>query len=403
MSRGVGIWMAVLAVAVGCSHAAPVQDDEVKHITEFRLNREDVVEVSVWKEPELSRTVPIRPDGKITLPLLGDVKAEGLTPRELEATVQKQLASLVRDPHVTVIVHDVNGQRVFVTGMVGYPGAFPLRNRMGVLQALASSLEDALRAARQRSARTVEPLQHLGCVGHDEPRGRRRRRCSRVGGEIAEWRVLLVTDGRDHRHATRGDGAHEALVAERQEVLEAAAASREHDDVHVGHFTDLAQRVDHRGHREGALDVRFGDDDPRRRKARRDRRENVALGRRVVAGHEPDSARHERQRALPLEHAFGSELLLQPLERGEMVADPEALDRQSAHAEVALCLEQLRSAEHVHALAVGQVEPQRVEARPRDRDAETSPVRRILEREEDRCPARVAPELGHLALDPDRR
>jgi len=62
---------------------------------------------------------------------------QGLTPRELEATVQKQLASLVRDPHVTVIVHDVNGQRVFVTGMVGHPGAFPLRNSMGVLQALA--------------------------------------------------------------------------------------------------------------------------------------------------------------------------------------------------------------------------------------------------------------------------
>ena len=86
-----------------------------------------------------------------------------------------------------------------------------------------------------------------------------------------------------------------------------------------------------------------------------------------------------------------------------MVADPEALDRQSAHAEVALCLEQLRSAEHVHALAVGQVEPQRVEARPCDRDAETRSVRRILEREEDGCPARVAAELGHLALDPDRR
>ena len=98
MSRVVAFSMAVLAVSVGCSHAGPVQDDEVKHITEFRLSREDVVEVSVWKEPELSRTVPIRPDGKITLPLLGDVKAEGLTPRELEATVQKQLASLVRDP-----------------------------------------------------------------------------------------------------------------------------------------------------------------------------------------------------------------------------------------------------------------------------------------------------------------
>jgi polysaccharide export outer membrane protein len=69
--------------------------------------------------------------------LLGDVKAEGLTPHELEATVQKQLAGLVRDPRVTVIVHDVNGLRVYVTGMVARPGAFPLRNSMGVLQALA--------------------------------------------------------------------------------------------------------------------------------------------------------------------------------------------------------------------------------------------------------------------------
>src|SRR5881397_743580 len=120
MSRSVGIWMAMAAVAVGCSHAAAVQDDEVKHITEFRLSREDVVEVSVWKEPELSRTVPIRPDGKITLPLLGDVQAEGLKPAELEQNVAKALASYVRDPRVTVIVHDVNGSKVYVTGMVAH-------------------------------------------------------------------------------------------------------------------------------------------------------------------------------------------------------------------------------------------------------------------------------------------
>src|SRR5207245_9559148 len=103
----------------------------------YVIGSEDVLDVSVWKEPDLSRTVPVRPDGKISLPLLGDVKAEGLTPQELETKVQKQLATLVRDPHVTVIVHDVNGPRVYVTGMVGKPGAFPLRNTMGVLQALA--------------------------------------------------------------------------------------------------------------------------------------------------------------------------------------------------------------------------------------------------------------------------
>lgn len=137
MSRSVAFWMAAALVAAGCAHHAPQEDDQVQQISDFRLSKEDIVEVSVWKEPELSRTVPVRPDGKITLPLIGDLQAEGLRPQELEANVQKQLASLVRDPRVTVIVHDVNGSKVFVTGMVAHPGAFPLRNKLNVLQALA--------------------------------------------------------------------------------------------------------------------------------------------------------------------------------------------------------------------------------------------------------------------------
>ena len=141
MSLSSNWWLgpaAALAVlGPGCAHHGGSQPDEAQKVQEFRLAKEDVVEVSVWKEPELSRTVPVRPDGKITLPLLGDVQAEGLRPQELEASVQKQLTGLVRDPHVTVIVHDVNGSRVYVTGMVTRPGVFPLRSRMTVLQALA--------------------------------------------------------------------------------------------------------------------------------------------------------------------------------------------------------------------------------------------------------------------------
>jgi polysaccharide biosynthesis/export protein len=138
MARGVGFSMVVLAMAVtACGHNAVREDDQVQQMTEFRMSREDVIEVSVWKEPELSRTVPVRPDGKITLPLIGEMQAEGLKPAELEANVQKALTPLVRDPRVTVIVHDVNGAKVFVTGMVGHPGAFPLRSSMNVLQALA--------------------------------------------------------------------------------------------------------------------------------------------------------------------------------------------------------------------------------------------------------------------------
>jgi len=128
---------ALLALGAGCAHHDAMQQDEVQQIQEYRLAKEDVVEISVWKEPELSRTVPVRPDGKITLPLVGDLRAEGLTPAELEKSVQDKLSPLVRDPRVTVIVHDVNGSRVFVTGMVTHPGAFPLRSHMTVLQALA--------------------------------------------------------------------------------------------------------------------------------------------------------------------------------------------------------------------------------------------------------------------------
>ena len=137
MARNVALWIAAAAFAAGCAHHGPVSDDAVQQMSEFRLSKEDVVEVSVWKEPELSRTVPIRPDGKITLPLIGDVEAEGLRPQDLEANVQKQLSGLVRDPRVTVIVHDVNGAKVYVAGQVAHPGAFPLRSQMNVLQALS--------------------------------------------------------------------------------------------------------------------------------------------------------------------------------------------------------------------------------------------------------------------------
>jgi polysaccharide export outer membrane protein len=138
MARVVSFSMILAAVAAtGCAHHSASAEDEVARISEYKLSLEDVVEVTVWKEPELSRTVPIRPDGKITLPLIGDVKAEGLRPADLEMLVAKQYASLVRDPRVTVIVHDVNGAKVYVTGQVMHSGAFPLRSTMNVLQALA--------------------------------------------------------------------------------------------------------------------------------------------------------------------------------------------------------------------------------------------------------------------------
>jgi len=93
----------------------------------------------VWKEPDMTRTVPVRPDGKISLPLINDVQASGSTPQQLAATVTDKLRKYVQEPQVTVIVTAINSQRVFVVGEVLRAGAFPLIPGMTVLQALSSA------------------------------------------------------------------------------------------------------------------------------------------------------------------------------------------------------------------------------------------------------------------------
>ena len=99
----------------------------------------DVLDVNVWKEPDVSRTVPVRPDGKISLPLLNDVQAAGLTPMELQAEVTKGLKGFISNPQVTIIVTQINSRRVYVLGEVAHPGAFAMLPHMTVLQALSSA------------------------------------------------------------------------------------------------------------------------------------------------------------------------------------------------------------------------------------------------------------------------
>ena len=106
-------------------------------MTEYRIGREDVLEVVVWREPELTRVMPVRPDGRIALPLAGEMEAAGLTPAELQAKVKDALAPYVKDVAVAVLVREINGPRFFVLGEVPRPGGFPLRGAMTVTQALA--------------------------------------------------------------------------------------------------------------------------------------------------------------------------------------------------------------------------------------------------------------------------
>lgn len=103
----------------------------------YIIGAEDVLTVNVWKEPDMSKTVPVRPDGMISLPLLGEIKASGYTPVQLQDLVAESMKKLVSDPQVTVIVEKVSSLSFNIVGEVTHPGYFPLTRRMTVLDALA--------------------------------------------------------------------------------------------------------------------------------------------------------------------------------------------------------------------------------------------------------------------------
>ena len=105
----------------------------------YKIGPQDVLRVDVWKETEISRSVPVRPDGKISLPLLNDVQAAGLTAMELANTISEGLKKFINNPQVTVTVAEINSRRVYVTGEVTRPGAYPLLPNMTALQALTSA------------------------------------------------------------------------------------------------------------------------------------------------------------------------------------------------------------------------------------------------------------------------
>ena len=106
---------------------------------EYKIGPQDVLRIDVWKEDQLTRIVPVRPDGKVTLPLLNDVQAAGLTPMRLADVISDGLKKYINGPQVTVTVTEINSRRIYVTGEVARAGAFPLLPSMTVLQALSSS------------------------------------------------------------------------------------------------------------------------------------------------------------------------------------------------------------------------------------------------------------------------
>ena len=106
-------------------------------VADYQIGPEDVLDISVWKNPELSRKVPVRPDGKISLPLVNDIQAAGLTPSELRRQIATKLAEFVPTPEVSVVVQEVQSLKVSVVGAVKTPGRFSLRSPATVLECLA--------------------------------------------------------------------------------------------------------------------------------------------------------------------------------------------------------------------------------------------------------------------------
>ena len=104
---------------------------------EFRLGPDDVIEVTVYQDKELSTTVPVRPDGKISLPIIGEMPASGKTSMELQKEITQRYGSIITNPAVTVVVKEVNSPKVSVLGEVKNPGMYKIKDRATVLDAVA--------------------------------------------------------------------------------------------------------------------------------------------------------------------------------------------------------------------------------------------------------------------------
>ena len=154
------VWRVVLGLALGLvvsgaawgqsnatpSQSAPAQDSKVAekagspagHSDDaYVIGANDVLSINVWKEPDVSRSVPVRSDGKISLPLVGELQAGGRTPRQLEEEIATRLKNYISEPEVTVIVTDSKSQKINILGMVVRPGAYLLTSSTTVLDAIA--------------------------------------------------------------------------------------------------------------------------------------------------------------------------------------------------------------------------------------------------------------------------
>jgi len=126
------------ATAAGSAAATTAEKPADKpHDDSFVIGNDDVLAINVWKEPDISRSIPVRSDGKISLPLVGEVQAAGLTPLKLEKDIASKLKNYIAEPEVTVMVQQVNSQKFNILGQVNKPGSYVIANSPTVLDAIA--------------------------------------------------------------------------------------------------------------------------------------------------------------------------------------------------------------------------------------------------------------------------
>ncbi len=144
LSLSVGLWAQAPqsgATAPPVAEAAQTSQTPAAtgHDDTFVIGNDDVLAINVWKEPDISRSIPVRSDGKISLPLVGEVQAAGRTPLKLEQDIAARLKNFIGEPEVTVIVQQINSQKFNILGQVSRPGSYPIANAATVLDAIALS------------------------------------------------------------------------------------------------------------------------------------------------------------------------------------------------------------------------------------------------------------------------
>jgi polysaccharide export outer membrane protein len=137
MKRLISIAIVAALVSTGTAQAQNPKADDVAALPAYRIGPEDILQISVFSNEALSRTVPVRPDGMISLPLLNDVKAAGLTPMELRDALTKKLVEFVPAPEIAVIVTEVRSFVISVIGQVTKPGRYDLKGSTTIVEALA--------------------------------------------------------------------------------------------------------------------------------------------------------------------------------------------------------------------------------------------------------------------------